>query len=199
MLEIVRAFDWLINQGKAFYWGTSEWNATQIEEAYHIADQYGLIAPVAEQPCYNAFTRKRVEEEYQHVYERYNYGLTTYSPLDGGFLTGKYNSGGIPGDSRYATSKSDPWIAHLRERLSSDEGKERIAKVKKLEVIANELQTDLATLSLAWVMKNPRVSTIILGATRASQIQSNLKALDLLQKVSDEIYQRINDIFPIDK
>ncbi|KAG9095326.1 hypothetical protein FRC06_009907 [Ceratobasidium sp. 370] len=199
MLEIVRAFSWLINQGKAFYWGTSGWSATQIEEAHHIADQYGLIAPVAEQPCYNAFTRKRVEEEYQHVYERYNYGLTTYSPLDGGFLTGKYNSGEIPGDSRYATSKSDPWISHLRDLLSSDEGKERIAKVKKLEVIANELQTDLATLSLAWVMKNPRVSTIILGATRVSQVQSNLKALDLLQKVSDETYQRISDIFPIDK
>ncbi|KAG8740810.1 hypothetical protein FRC10_003875 [Ceratobasidium sp. 414] len=185
MLEIVRAFNWLINQGKAFYWGTSGWSATQIEEAYHIADQYGLVAPVAEQPCYNAFTRKRVEEEYK--------------PLDGGFLTGKYNSGEIPGDSRYATSKSDPWIAHLRGLLSSDEGKERIAKVKKLEVVANELQTDLATLSLAWVMKNPRVSTIILGATRVSQVQSNLKALDLLQKVSDETYQRISDIFPIDK
>ncbi|KAG9124995.1 hypothetical protein FRC07_009401, partial [Ceratobasidium sp. 392] len=183
----------------AFYWGTSGWSTTQIEEAYHIADQYRLTAPVAEQPCYNAFTRKRVEEEYKHVYERYNYGLTTYSPLDGGFLTGKYNSGEIPGDSRYATSQSDPWIAHLRGLLSSDEGKARIAKVKKLEAIADELQTDSATLSLAWVMKNPRVSTIILGATRPSQIESNLKALDLLPKVSDEIYKRIGDIFPVDK
>ncbi|KAG8691874.1 hypothetical protein FRC09_011509 [Ceratobasidium sp. 395] len=199
MLEIVRVFDWLINQGKAFYWGTSGWSATQIEEAYHIADQYRLIAPIAEQPCYNAFTRKRVEVEYQHVYERYSYGLATFSPLDGGFLTGKYNSGEIPGDSRYATSQNDPWIAHLRGLLTSDEGKSRIAKVKKLETIANELQTDLATLSLAWVMKNPQVSTIILGATRVSQVESNLEALDLLPKISDEIYRRIGDIFPIDK
>ncbi|QRV94174.1 aldo/keto reductase family protein [Ceratobasidium sp. AG-Ba] len=199
MEEIVRAFNWLIDHGRAFYWGTSGWSATQIEEAHHIADKFGLMAPIAEQPCYNAFTRERVEVEYQHVYERYNYGLTTYSPLDGGFLTGKYNSGEIPGDSRYATSQADPWIAHLREVLKSDEGKARIAKVKRLEVIANELQTDLATLSLAWVMKNPRVSTIILGATRVSQVESNLKALDLLPKVSDETYKRISDIFAIGK
>lgn len=112
----------------------------------------------------------------KHVYDRYGYGLTTYSvsyymivtmpapkasrfqPLDGGFLTGKYNSGEIPQDSRYATSQNDPWIAHLRKLLASDEGKERIAKVKRLEIIAKEMQTDLPTLSLAWVMKNPRVS-----------------------------------------
>jgi aryl-alcohol dehydrogenase-like predicted oxidoreductase len=132
-------------------------------------------------------------------------------------LTGKYNSGEIPQNSRYATSQDDPWIATLRELLKSDKGKERIAKVKKLEVIANELQTDLATLSLAWVMKNPhvsnlvyllmnqlphglkiKVSTLIIGATRASQVESNLKALDLLPKVSDEIYKKIGDIFGIE-
>ncbi|CAE6458670.1 unnamed protein product [Rhizoctonia solani] len=198
MLEIVRGFTWLINQGKAFYWGTSNWSAVQIEEAHHIAHAHGLIAPAADQCCYNAFNRKRVEEEYQHVYDRYNYGLTTYSPLDGGFLTGKYNSGDIPQDSRYSTSSHDPWIASLRELLKSDKGKERIAKVKKLEVIANELQTDLATLSLAWVMKNPHVSTLIIGATRISQVESNLRALDILPKVSDEIYKRIGDIFGIE-
>ncbi|KEP55408.1 voltage-gated potassium channel beta-2 subunit [Rhizoctonia solani 123E] len=198
MLEIVRGFTWLINQGKAFYWGTSNWSAVQIEEAHHIAHAHGLIAPAADQCCYNAFNRKRVEEEYQHVYDRYNYGLTTYSPLDGGFLTGKYNSGEIPQDSRYATSSHDPWIASLGELLKSDKGKERIGKVKKLEVIANELQTDLATLSLAWVMKNPHVSTLIIGATRIPQVESNLKALELLPKVSDEIYKRIGEIFTIE-
>ncbi|CAE6477162.1 unnamed protein product [Rhizoctonia solani] len=198
MLEIVRGFTWLINQGKAFYWGTSNWSAIQIEEAHHVAHAHGLIAPAADQCCYNAFNRKRVEEEYQHVYDRYNYGLTTYSPLDGGFLTGKYNSGEIPQDSRYATSQQDPWIATLRELLKSDKGKERISKVKKLEVIANELQSDLATLSLAWVMKNPHVSTLIIGATRISQVEANLKALDLLPKVSDEIYKRIGDVFGIE-
>ncbi|KAH7339551.1 NADP-dependent oxidoreductase domain-containing protein [Rhizoctonia solani] len=198
MLEIVRGFTWLINQGKAFYWGTSNWSAIQIEEAHHIAHAHGLIAPAADQCCYNAFNRKRVEEEYQHVYDRYNYGLTTYSPLDGGFLTGKYNSGEIPQDSRYATSSHDPWIASLRELLKSDKGKERIAKVKKLEDVANELQTDLATLSLAWVMKNSHVSTLIIGATRVSQVESNLKAVALLPKVSDEIYKRIGDIFGIE-
>ncbi|KAF8705926.1 Aldo kereductase, partial [Rhizoctonia solani] len=198
MLEIVRGFTWLINQGKAFYWGTSNWSAIQIEEAHHVAHAHGLIAPAADQCCYNAFNRKRVEEEYQHVYDRYNYGLTTYSPLDGGFLTGKYNSGEIPQDSRYATSQQDPWIATLRELLKSDKGKERISKVKKLEVIANELQSDLATLSLAWVMKNPHVSTLIIGATRISQVEANLKALDLLPKVSDEIYKRIGEIFGIE-
>ncbi|ELU42512.1 voltage-gated potassium channel beta-2 subunit [Rhizoctonia solani AG-1 IA] len=188
MLEIVRGFTWLINQGKAFYWGTSNWSAIQIEEAHHVAHAHGLIAPAADQCCYNAFNRKRVEEEYQ--------------PLDGGFLTGKYNSGEIPQDSRYATSQQDPWIATLRELLKSDKGKERISKVKKLEVIANELQSDLATLSLAWVMKNPhvkmKVSTLIIGATRISQVEANLKALDLLPKVSDEIYKRIGDVFGIE-
>jgi len=198
MLEIVRGFNWLIEKGQAFYWGTSNWSAVQIEEAHHIAHVHGLIPPAADQCYYNAFARKRVEEEYQHLYDRYGYGLTTYSPLDGGFLTGKYNSGEIPKDSRYETSQSDPWIAHLRQLLASDKGKERIAKVKKLETIANELQTDLATLSIAWVMKNPRVSTIILGATRPSQIESNIKALDLLPKVSDEVYKRIGDIFTIE-
>ncbi|KAF8608794.1 Aldo/keto reductase [Ceratobasidium sp. AG-I] len=198
MLEIVRGFNWLIEQGQAFYWGTSNWSAIQIEEAHHVANVHGLIPPAADQCCYNAFTRKRVEEEYQHLYARYGYGLTTYSPLDGGFLTGKYNSGEIPKGSRYETSQEDPWIAHLRQLLTSDKGKERVDKVKRLEVIAKELQTDVTTLSLAWVVRNPRVSTIILGATRASQVESNLKALDLLPKVSDEVYQRINDIFNIE-
>ncbi|CAE6518004.1 unnamed protein product [Rhizoctonia solani] len=198
MLEIVRGFTLRAALMIIVVSGTSNWSAVQIEEAHHIAHAYNLIAPAADQCCYNAFNRKRVEEEYLHVYDRYNYGLTTYSPLDGGFLTGKYNSGEVPQDSRYATSSHDPWIASLRELLQSEKGKARIAKVKKLEVIANELQTDLATLSLAWVMKNPHVSTLIIGATRISQIQSNLKALDLLPKVSDEIYKRIGDIFGIE-
>ncbi|EUC64300.1 voltage-gated potassium channel beta-2 subunit, partial [Rhizoctonia solani AG-3 Rhs1AP] len=197
MLEIVRGFTWLINQGKAFYWA--------IGALFRSKRLIILLMPTGSLLLQqtNAVTTPSIasvlkKNTRRHVYDRYNYGLTTYSPLDGGFLTGKYNSGEIPQDSRYATSSHDPWIASLGELLKSDKGKERIAKVKKLEVIANELQTDLATLSLAWVMKNPHVSTLIIGATRIPQVESNLKALELLPKVSDEIYKRIGEIFTIE-
>lgn len=132
MEETVRAFNWLIDTGKAFYWGTSEWQADEIERAHHVASKLGLIGPIMEQPQYNLMVRERVEKEYQLLYENYGLGLTPFSPLKGGILTGKYNES-IPEDSRFGKS-DDAFIESMRKRFGSDDWQEEIKKVKALEV-----------------------------------------------------------------
>ncbi len=178
--ETVRAMDQIIRSGHAFYWGTSEWPAEQIEEAYKIASLLNCIPPTAEQPEYNMFERKKVEDSYLSLYKDYGLGLTTWSPLASGILTGKYNNG-IPKNSRLSQHE---W---LRQELSS----EKIEKVKKLQAISNELDCSLAQLSIAWCLKNPHVNTVILGATSVDQLEENIRAVDVKNRISDETMQRI--------
>ena len=181
--ETVRAMSDLITQGKALYWGTSEWSAADIRAAWDLADRHGWHKPVVEQPQYHLFHRRRVEQEYARLYEDTGLGLTTWSPLASGLLTGKYR-GGIPADSRGALEN----MAFLRDGLT-DAAKN--AAVAQLEPIAAELGGSLAQLSIAWVAKNPRVSSVITGASRLSQVQANLGALALLDKLTPDVMARI--------
>ncbi len=189
MEEIVRTMTDLIHQGKVLYWGTSEWTADRIAEAYGVARQYGLIPPTMEQPEYNMFHRERVEKELAHLIESYGLGTTIWSPLASGVLTGKYNDG-IPADSR-ATLDGYGW---LRRFIEGEEGQRRIAKVRQLTRIATEMDTTVTLLALAWCLKNPQVSTVILGASRVEQVHNNLKALDLLPQLTDDVMAAIEDV-----
>ena len=187
--ETVWAMNYLLQQGKAFYWGTSEWSAQQIMEAYGIARREHLIPPLMEQPEYNMFARERVEREYAPLYREIGLGTTIWSPLASGLLTGKYNRG-IPQGTR-ATLKGYEW---LREEFESEETKQKIEKVKQLEPIAKELGCSMAQLALAWCLKNPNVSTVITGASRPEQVTENMRALDFVEKLDDQIMERIEAV-----
>ncbi|KAL0475600.1 voltage-gated potassium channel beta-2 subunit [Neurospora intermedia] len=192
MLEIVEAFTQVIrNLNLAYYWGTSEWSAVQIKEAIHLADKHNLIAPVVEQPQYNAFHRERFENEYAPLFKEHGYGTTIWSPLASGLLTGKYNDG-IPEDSRFATNKA--FFENTIKSLQSEEGQAKIEKVRKLTKIAERLGATVTHLALAWAAKNPNVSTVILGATKVEQIEDNLKALPLIDKLTPEIMEEIESV-----
>lgn len=192
MKEIVEGFTQCIrNLNLAYYWGTSEWSATQVMEAIQIAERYNLIAPIAEQAQYNAFHRQRFEVEYAPLYKQFQYGTTIWSPLASGLLTGKYNNG-IPEDSRYATNKAV--FEDSIKALQSDEGKAKIEKVKKLTAVAEKLGASVSQLALAWCAKNENVSTVILGATKVEQIHDNCKALKLLPKLTPEFMEEIEEI-----
>ncbi|KAH9486136.1 Putative voltage-gated potassium channel subunit beta [Psilocybe cubensis] len=192
MEEIVRAFNYVIEKGWALYWGTSEWTAREIEEAHHVANKLNLIAPVAEQCKHHMFHRDRPEKEYGPLYKKYHMGTTTWSSLAGGLLTGKYNDG-IPKDSRFDTHSN--FLKEDLKRYESPEGKEQIRKVKELTKLAEEkLSTSVATLALAWVAKNTNTSTVILGATKPEQILENLKAIDVIPKLTPEIMREIEEI-----
>jgi len=181
--ETVRAMSDMITQGKAMYWGTSEWNADDIRAAYEIAERHHLHKPVMEQPQYNLFSREKVEKEFARLYGDIGLGLTTWSPLSSGLLTGKYKDG-IPADSR-AALKGYEWIA---ERVT-DAGK--IAQVEKLRPIAGDLGCTISQLALAWCLKNPNVSTVITGASRVSQVHENMKALEVVPKLTVEVVKAI--------
>jgi len=192
MKEIVEGFTQAIrNLNLAYYWGTSEWSAVQIQEATQIAERYNLIAPIAEQPQYNAFHRERFEVEYAPLYDQFKYGTTTWSPLASGLLTGKYNDG-IPEDSRFATNKS--FFEGTVKSLKEPEGQAKIEKVKKLTKIAEKFDGSATQLALAWTAKNENVSTVILGATKVEQIIDNCGALKLLPKLTPEIMEEIEKI-----
>ena len=187
--ETVWAMNLAIHQGKAFYWGTSEWSAEEIARATGVARREHLIPPVVEQPQYNMFHRDRVEKEYVPLYRELGIGLTVWSPLASGVLTGKYNDG-IPEDSRLAL-KGYEW---LRDSVLGDRGDERIAKVKLLAAIARELGCTMAQLALAWCLRNPDVSTVITGATNAKQVRENLAAIELVGRLSGDLVNRIEEI-----
>jgi voltage-dependent potassium channel beta subunit len=187
--ETVRAMNHVINQGKALYWGTSEWSARDIRQAYDIARQEHLIPPTMEQPQYHMFHRERVEVEYDRLYREIGLGTTIWSPLASGLLTGKYNDG-VPDGSRLSL-ESYQW---LRDNLLNDEGQQRIEKVRRLTAIAKELGATMAQLALAWCLVNPNVSTVITGASRAEQVTENMKALDLATKLSPELTEKIESI-----
>ncbi len=187
--ETVWAMNHVIQQGKAFYWGTSEWTAEQIRKAYEFAIREHLIPPTMEQPQYNMFTRERVEKEYGPLYDDFRMGTTIWSPLASGLLTGKYIDG-IPDDSRLA----HPEYQWLRLRLAQEGWDERIEKIKKLRPTAKELGATLAQLAIAWCLKNRSVSTVITGATKASQVVENMKALDVAGNLTENVMGQIETI-----
>lgn len=187
--ETIWAMTDVIRNGMAFYWGTSEWSAQQIMEAYAVARRYHLIPPVMEQPQYNMFHRDRVEAEYSRLYTEIGLGTTIWSPLAGGLLTGKYGKG-IPDGSR-PTVEGYGW---LRQRFEGDEAAQQIRKVQALEPIAKGLDCTLAQLAIAWCLKNPDVSTVILGASKPEQLKENLAAAGVVPRLTDEVMERIEGI-----
>ncbi|KAJ3058030.1 hypothetical protein HDU98_005850 [Podochytrium sp. JEL0797] len=172
MEETVRAFNWVIEQGWAFYWGTSEWSAEQLLDAHRVAEKLGMIGPLMEQPQYNMFHRERFEKEYAPLYEKFGLGTTIWSPLASGVLTGKYNKE-IPADSRLAM-KENAIMQRIAVGLETAEGKEKLGKVEK--------------------MKNPHVSSVITGASRASQVTENVKSLEVVPKLTDAIMAEIEAV-----
>jgi voltage-dependent potassium channel beta subunit len=187
--ESVRAFNHVINQGKALYWGTSEWNAAQIMEAYAIARREHLYPPQMEQSEYNMFHRDRLEREYIHLYEGIGLGTTIFSPLASGMLTGKYNQG-IPEGTR-ATLEGYEW---LRKHFTDQTAIERLGKVARLIPIAQEIGATMAQLALAWTLKNPNVSTTITGASQVKQVKENMKALDFVEALTPDVMDQIEGI-----
>jgi voltage-dependent potassium channel beta subunit len=184
--ETVRAMDRIIREGKAFYWGTSEWTAAEVMRADGLARQYGLTPPTMEQPQYNMFARDRIEKEYAILFRELGYGTTIFSPMASGLLSGKYNQG-IPAGSR-ATLPGYDW---LKEEMIQPE---RIEKVKQLVPLAKELGGNMAQLALAWCLKNPNVSTVITGASKPEQVHENMKAIDLVPSLTPEVMGRIDQI-----
>lgn len=184
--ETVWAMHDLITRGKALYWGTSEWSAGDIRAAWEIAERHHLHKPVVEQPEYNLFHRKRVEVEYARLYEDIGLGLTTWSPLASGLLTGKYRSG-APAGSRGTLEN----YGFLKDRLLDAE---KNARVGELEAVAKDLGCTVAQLALAWCASNPRVSSVITGASRAEQVTENMKALDVIPKITGPVRERIEAI-----
>jgi len=193
MEEIVRAFNHCIDTGKALYWGTSEWTAARLQEAFDVAERLGLQKPLTEQPEYSLFARERFEKEYAPIFAKYKLGSTIWSPLASGVLTGKYNDG-IPKGSRYDTHSA--FFTTEIEELKSPEGKKKIEKVKKLTAIAERLNVSTAAVALAWAALQPNVSTVILGATKVKQLQDNLQALEVMDKIAEgNLLDEINRIF----
>ncbi len=187
--ETVRAMHNLIQQGKVIYWGTSEWSAQQITEAHAVARAHNLTPPTMEQPQYNLFHRDKVEAEFAPLYKNFGLGATIWSPLASGMLTGKYNDG-IPGDSRLALSGYE-W---LRDLWTNEDGQQKLEKVRQLTALAKDIGISITHLSLAWCLKNPNVSTVILGASRLVQLEDNLKSLDAIEKLTPKVMKSIETI-----
>jgi voltage-dependent potassium channel beta subunit len=184
--ETVRAMDDLVHQGLILYWGTSEWSAADIMRAYGVARELGMTPPTMEQPQYNMLHRERVEVEYLPLYREIGLGTTIWSPLASGLLTGKYKEGTPPGSR--ATLEGYGW---LRESLITPEN---IARVNRLEPIAKDLGCSMAHLGLAWCLKNPHVSTVMTGASKPEQVDENMKAIDVVDKLDSGIMERIDDV-----
>jgi aryl-alcohol dehydrogenase-like predicted oxidoreductase len=178
----------LVRQGKVLYWGTSEWSAQEITQAHAVARECHLVPPTMEQPMYNLFGRHRVEKEYARLYPEYGLGTTTWSPLASGLLTGKHKNG--PQAGTRATLESYDW---LREQIAR-EAKEKADKVQKLGEIAKELGLSLAVFSIAWCLKNPNVSTVILGASKVAQLAENLQAVAAQARLTPDVMKRVDAI-----
>ena len=180
--ETVWAMDTLVRQGKVLYWGTSEWSADEIREAHRVARAHNLVAPTMEQPQYNLLDRERFEVEYAPLYPELGMGTTTFSPLASGLLTGKYNDG-IPADSRLAQDG----MGWLQRGLRGD----RVEALRRYSALAAELGVAPSTLAIAWCLRNPNVSTVMLGASKLPQLLQNLEALEVWQRFDDATWQRI--------
>lgn len=189
MEEIVWTMDQILRSGLALYWGTSEWSAEQIESAHETARRLNCIPPIVEQPQYNLLVRERVEREYAPLYEKYGMGLTTFSPLASGLLSGKYLEG-IPSDSRLAKYEL------LRKRFEETGllSEKTFSKLLKLRDLAKELGCTLAQLSIAWILKNKNVSSVILGISKLEQFEENIKAVEVKEKLTDDVMKQIETI-----
>ena len=187
--ETVRAMDNLVRQGKILYWGTSEWSADEIRAAYGVARRYNLMPPTMEQPQYNLFHREKVEWEYLRLFEDEGLGTTIWSPLASGVLTNKYKDG-IPKGSRMTLEEYD----FLKRRHQSPQGQDCVEKTRRLADLSNELGISIIHLSLAWCLKNPDVSTVILGASNVDQLKENLKAADVVGKLTPDVMERVEEI-----
>ncbi|TMW67869.1 hypothetical protein Poli38472_007541 [Pythium oligandrum] len=181
--------NFIINQGWAFYWGTSEWLASEILVACQIADRLGLICPICDQPEYNILERSKVENGFLPLYKKYGLGLTTHSPLQFGLLTGKY-ANGIPEDARLN--------ADYHFGLFAASFNKKVQQVEQLRPIAKELGCTLPQLALAWAMTNPNVSTLLLGASSIKQLEENLKALNIVPKLKPDVKARIESVAPLE-
>ena len=188
--ETVWAMNQMIHEGKALYWGTSEWSAEQIRKAYDFARQEHLRPPLMEQLQYNMFHRDRVEKEYTSLYKDIGLGTTIWSPLASGLLTGKYNDG-IPEGSRLDLKKYS-WLKE--QLLDSEEGRVKLEKVKKIAPIAKDIGISMPQLALAWCLKNENVSTVITGASKVEQVEHNMKTMDIIDKVDSEVMSKIEDV-----
>ncbi|OJJ48977.1 hypothetical protein ASPZODRAFT_129339 [Penicilliopsis zonata CBS 506.65] len=191
MEEVVRGFNHLLNTGKAFYWGTSEWTASEIADAWRVAEKLGLVGPAVEQPQYNVLTREKVEREFRWLYDSYGLGLTVFSPLKQGILTGKYNGATEPpAESRLAQD-----VEMARNFRKTQFGKEawnrQVEQTAALTVIADELGVTTGQLALAWVLKNEHVSSAITGASRPEQVTENIAALAVIDKLTPEVLEKI--------
>lgn len=187
--ETVWAMNQVIRQGKAFYWGTSEWSAGQIKEAYLFARKEHLIPPLMEQAQYNLFTRDKIEREFLPLYKEIGLGTTTWSPLASGLLTGKYSKG-IPKGSRLDL----PEMQWLLKRFEGEGMEEKVKKVLEIQEMADQAGVSLPVLSLAWCLKNPNVSTVITGASKVEQLNENMKALDFVDKMDCDMMKRLDEI-----
>ncbi|HEX5026855.1 MAG TPA: aldo/keto reductase [Agriterribacter sp.] len=184
--EVVWTMNHLMQQGKILYWGTSQWSGAEIMEAHRAAQEFKLIGPVVEQPQYNMFERYKMEQDYLPVFQNVGLGATIWSPLAAGFLSGKYNEG-IPENSRLAMEGFE-W---LKARWVQED---KIKKVKQLGELAKKIGVSLASLAIAWTIYNPNVTTTILGATKKEQLEENLKALEVVKKISPDIIEKIEKI-----
>jgi len=187
--ETVRAMTELILRGDVLYWGTSEWSAQEIMEAYSVAREHHLIPPTMEQPQYHLFHRKRVEDEYSRLYEGIGMGTTIWSPLASGLLSGKYNNG-IPQDSRLML----PGYEWLKQMMESETWQKRLVAVRELATVADEIGTTLPRLAIAWCLKNPHVSTVITGASRSEQVVENMAAMDVVPLLTDDVMAKIESV-----
>ena len=190
-IEVVRAFKDLIAQGKTFYWGTSTWPAVRVMEAILLCKIEGCPKPIAEQCEYSMIVRDKVEKRYVEVFDDYGLGSTVWSPLASGILTGKYNDG-IPKDSRFDKAPEFKWI--YDSFLAGDKREKLVAKLRKLGEVAKKLECTQAQLALAWVLKSKDATTVIFGASRIEQFNENLKALDVLEKLTPEVLEEIETI-----
>jgi len=188
--ETVHAMDTLVRQGKVLYWGTSEWSAVQIQQALDIAERHNLQGPSMEQPQYNLLHRQRVEQEYAPLYERAGLGTTTFSPLASGLLSGKYNDG-FPDDARLGLAS----MAWLQDLVLGSDVDTRLAQLRRYSALAAELELPPAALAIAWCLRNPQVSSVILGASRVEQLLQNLQALELGDTVEPAVWARVEAVF----
>ena len=187
--ETVRAMNHIIDRGWAFYWGTSEWSADDLREAWRVADGLGLVGPLMEQPQYHMFHRDRVEKEYANLVRDKGLGTTTWSPLASGVLTGKYNDG-IPADSRLGMES----LSWLKDSVLANDFEAKVAKIRTLSGMAGDLGGTMAQLAIAWCAAHPHVSTVITGASRTSQVHENFKALELLDKLTPAVMAEIDAV-----
>ncbi|KAF7548751.1 hypothetical protein G7Z17_g6853 [Cylindrodendrum hubeiense] len=199
MEETVRAFNHVIDKGLALYWGTSQWSADEIAEAVGIARDLRMIGPIVEQPEYNILVRDKVEGEFQRLYERAGLGLTTFSPIKAGLLSGKYNDvidGQLPKDSRFGSS-TDSFADFMRGRIGTDSWKDELEMVRKLKPIAERLGINQSQLAVAWCLKNPNVSSVITGASSPEQLEETVAALRFLDKLTPMVMDEIDTITKI--